>query len=401
VKLTVAWGAAAVACAVLGGPGSGQPPLPAQDSGSDGFDLKALARIRTPPLGLPPVPIPADNPATRAKLRLGRKLFLDRRLSHNGTLSCAMCHVPEQAFTSNELRTAVGNEGKTLGRSAPSLLNVAYAGPFFHDGREPDLDLQAFDVLLNPDEMAAASLGALLSRLRSLADYAPLFQQAFRAPPGVASIGQALGAYLRSLLSADSPFDRWRFGGAAGALGASAQRGYGLFTGRAGCAACHEVGAAHAVFSDHGFHDTGIGWRAAMLEGAAREPVRVELAPGVFTLLEPAVVRSVGRPLPSDPGRFRVTGDPSDRWRFKTPSLRNVALTAPYMHDGSISSLPEVVAFYDRGGVPHEGLDPRVEPLGLARDEVQDLVAFLESLTGSNLAELVADARSERVGNRE
>ena len=173
------------------------------------LDRRSLSRIHHPPLGLPAVPVPDSNPPTIPKIRLGRKLFLDRRISNNGTLSCAMCHVPEQGFTVNEIQTAVGNEGKSLRRNAPTLLNVAYAAPFFRDGREPDLDLQAFDVFLNPDEMAAPSIGALVERVHSLADYAPLFEKAFGESPTVANIGRALGTYMRTLLSANSPFDRF------------------------------------------------------------------------------------------------------------------------------------------------------------------------------------------------
>lgn len=359
------------------------------------LDVRAAARVAQPPLGLPPVPVPAANPPTPARIRLGRKLFLDRRLSWNGSLSCAMCHVPEQGFTSNELRTAVGIEGKSLLRNSPTLLNVAYAAPHFHDGREPDLDVQAFDVFVNPDEMAAPSLGWVVERVRSLPGYPELFAEAYGAAPSVATIGGALGSYMRSLLSADSPFDRWFFGGEPGALPEAARRGYAVFSGQGGCTGCHTVGAEAALFTDGGYHDTGIG-RAATERTAT---VRVELAPGHSTEVPRAVVESVGRPLPRDLGRYRITADPADRWRFKTPSLRNVALTAPYMHDGSLSTLREVVEHYDRGGVAGPGLDPRIRPLGLSEAEKDDLVAFLESLTGANAAELVADARSERIGN--
>jgi cytochrome c peroxidase len=302
-------------------------------------DRRALKRIQRPPLGLPPVPIPEGNPPTAAKIRLGRKLFLDRRLSRNGTLSCAMCHVPEQGFTVNEIRTAVGNEGKSLRRNAPTLLNTAYAGPFFHDGREPQLDLQAFDVFLHPDEMAAPSLGAVVAKVRSLADYDAHFEAAFGGPATVETIGQAIGTYLRTLLCADSPFDRWRFGGDETALGDAARRGAGLFNGKAGCVSCHRIGEEHAPFTDHSFHDTGLGWHNSTTKSTSTEPVAVEIAPGVVTRLERSAVQSVGEPFANDLGRYEVTRDPSDRWHFKTPSLRNVAVTAPYMHDGSYSTL--------------------------------------------------------------
>jgi cytochrome c peroxidase len=372
-------------------------PLPG--AGTDGFDRSALRRIQSPPLGLPPVPVPPANPPTIAAIRLGRKLFLDRRLSKNGTLSCAMCHVPEQGYALNETRTAVGFEGATLRRNAPTLLNAAYAGPFFHDGREPDLELQPFDVFARPDEMAAPSLGALVATIRSLPDYPPLFRAAYAGPPTVETIGRAIATYVRTLLSADSPFDRWRFGQADGAMSEAARRGFDLFTGKARCAACHSVGERHALFTDHRFHDTGIAWFDAMAGRTTREPVTVQLAPGEQASLPRSTIESVSGPRGNDLGRYEVTGDPADRWRIKTPSLRNVALTGPYMHDGSFATLLDVVMFYDRGAHPHEGLDPALAPLGLAGRDKDDLVAFLESLTGSGLDGLIRDTRSEPVGN--
>ena len=366
--------------------------------GSEDLDQRSLSRIHNPPLGLPPVPFPATNSPTIPKIRLGRKLFLDRWLSHNGTLSCAMCHVPEQGFTVNEIQTAVGNQGKTLRRNAPTLLNVAYAAPFFHDGREPELDLQPFDVFLNPDEMAAPSLGALVDKVRSLPDYAPLFEEAFQEPPTVRHIGQAIGTYLRTLLSANSLFDRWYFEEEE-TLNDAAQRGFSLFTGKASCVMCHTISHDHTLFADQRFHDTGLGWFNSIGKPTATEPVAVQLAPGVKASLERSMVESVGEAPANDLGRYEVTRDPADRWLFKTPTLRNVAVTAPYMHDGSFSTLREVVEFYNRGAHRHDGLDPLLGVLGLDKREVGEVVAFLESLTGDNIEELVLDARSERIGN--
>lgn len=362
-------------------------------------DRRALARIRQPPLGLPAVPVPPRNPPTVEKIRLGRKLFLDRRLSVNGTLSCAMCHVPEQGFTVHEIRTAVGHEGKSLRRNAPTLLNAAYGESFFHDGREPELDLQPFDVFLNADEMASPSAGALVAKVRSLPDYPPLFEAAFGEDPGVENVGQAIGTYIRTLLAADSPFDRWHFGGDEAALGDAAKRGFSIFVGEGRCADCHTIAADHALLTDHRFHDTGLGWYATMVKSTAEDPVRVEIAPDVFVRMDRSDVASVGAPVPADLGRYEVTRDPADRWRFKTPSLRNVALTAPYMHDGSFSTLRQVIEFYDRGGYRHPGIDPAIRPLGLDEGKIGDLLAFLESLTGGTVDELARDARSERVGN--
>jgi cytochrome c peroxidase len=378
---------------------AGRDPAPGAPPVVTDRERRALARIERPPLGLPPVPVDPDDPPTAAKIVLGRKLFLDRRLSVNGTLSCAMCHVPEQGFAVNETRTAVGFEGKSLRRNSPTLLNVAHAAPFFHDGREPNLTLQPIDVLTNPDEMAMPSLGAVVARVAGLAPYDELFERAFGGPPTVWGVGRALAAYLQTLVSGNSPFDRWHFGGDSGAMSEPAIRGFELFTGGAGCVRCHTVAGDHALLRDGAFHDTGLGRSTSMTRSRSRSPVEVELAPGLFVPVERSVLRSVGEVPPNDLGRYELSGDPADRWRFKTPSLRNVALTAPYMHDGSLSTLREVVEFYRGGGHPHPDIDPMIRPLELDEGQIDDLVAFLESLTGDNIEELIRDARSEPVGN--
>jgi cytochrome c peroxidase len=366
--------------------------------GAAADETAALARLATPPLGLPPVPLPAGDPPTAETIGLGRKLFFDRRLSVNGTMSCAMCHVPEQGFTSNELKTPVGVEGRSLRRNAPTVLNAAYPETMFHDGRDRTLEEQALRPLTAHDEMANPSLDHVVARIAALADYHGRFEAAFDEGPSAAGIARALAAFQRTLLAAGAPFDHWRFGGEADALTPDQVRGFALFTGRAGCSGCHLVGEAHALFTDHRFHDTGIG-HARSRAAADDAPVMVELAPGVRVPVARAVLRTIGDPPPPDDGRAEATGDPADRWRYKTPSLRNVVLTAPYMHDGSIATLDEVVRYYVRGGTPHPGQDPRLRPLDLDEDEIGALVAFLESLTAGNIAELIAEARSEPPGS--
>jgi cytochrome c peroxidase len=334
-----------------------------------------------------------------AKIRLGRKLFFDRRLSRNNTMSCAMCHVPEQGFTVNELAQAVGIEGRSLRRNAPTLLNVAYMSPLFHDGRETSLETQVISPLLAPNEMANPSMGYLVEKIRQLDDYAGMFAQAFQRGPSVETIGQALASYERTLLAANSPFDRWYYGKQPDALSPQAQAGFRLFTGKAGCVTCHPISAHAALFTDQAFHNTGLGWYNDMVPARRAAPTRVQLAPGVFTAVAPEVIASVSEPPQADLGRYEVTRAPADRWRYKTPTLRNVALTAPYMHDGSFSTLAEVIQFYNRGGYPHAFLDPLIRPLHLTDTEVATLVAFLESLTSDNMVELIADARSMGIGN--
>jgi cytochrome c peroxidase len=364
----------------------------------DAGERAALARAERPPLGLPEVPVPADNPLTAAKIALGRKLFFDRRLSRNGTMSCGICHIPEQGFTSNELATAVGIEGRTVRRNAPSLVNAAYARTLFRDGREIGLERQALAPLVAANEMGNPSLAAVVERLRRLPDYAGLFERAFGRGPAVETLGQALAAWQRTLLSGGSPFDRWYFGGDEGALSPAAKRGFFLFAGSAGCATCHRLDRKSALFTDHDFHNTGVAYQSSVRQ-PRDAPLRVEIAPGLFTTLDAGAVAAVSEPPPGDLGRYEVTGILADRWAYKTPGLRDVALTAPYMHDGSLATLDDVVAFYNRGAAPHDPLDPRLPPLRLDAGERADLAAFLRGLTGSAAADLAADARRAPVGN--
>jgi cytochrome c peroxidase len=357
-----------------------------------GKDADLLKFVTTPPPGLPAVPEPADNPVTPARVALGRKLFYDRRLSHNNTISCAMCHVPEQGFTVNEMATAVGIEGRSVRRNAPTLYNVAYARRLFHDSRETSLEQQVWGPLLAANEMGNPSVGYVLERIRALPDYQGLFETAFDGKgPGMETLGKALATYERTLVSANSPFDRWYYGGQQDALPAAAIRGFRLFSGAAGCSRCHSLAAAHALFTDQALHNTGIGYRASFSDPVAAS---IPVAPGES--LQPAINLPVTG---NDLGRYEITGDPADRWKYRTPTLRNVALTAPYMHDGSLGSLQEVVAFYNTGGVVNPNLDPLLKPLELTPAAQEDLVAFLMSLTGDNVDVIVADAFAAPVGD--
>lgn len=361
----------------------------------DPADLRSLAA--DPPLGLPDVPVPDDNLLSAEKIALGRDLFYDRRLSLNDTFSCAMCHIPEQGFTSNELATAVGIEGRTVRRNSPTLFNVAYAERLFHDGREHTLEQQVWGPLLAHNEMGNPSVGALLEKVGRLSDYADRFDAVFARGPSMETLGMALASYQRTLLAADSPFDRWYYGGDEDAISSEAKRGFELFTGRAGCATCHVIERDHALFTDHRLHNTGLGFRRAM--GVDSETTKVLVAPGTYIEVGREVIESVSESPPGDLGLYEITQDPADRWKYKTPTLRNVSLTAPYMHDGSLATLTDVVEFYDRGGVPNENLSPLLRPLGLDPADKAALVACLESLTGTTVDVLVADAFAARIGD--
>ena len=358
----------------------------------EGRPLPLIHGIENPPLGLEAMLIPVRNPITAEKIALGRKLFFDRRLSFNRTLSCAMCHIPEQGFTQNEIKTPVGIEGRFINRNAPSLYNVGYRPVLFHDGRESSLENQVWQPLLRKNEMANPSIGFVLDTIKASADYQGLFAGAFTQGLTMETLGMALASYERALVSADSSFDRWYFGGDHQALGNAAQRGWALFNEHA-CSSCHRLSREYALFTDDGFRDTGIGYARSM--GVGRNTSSVRLAPGV--VVTPTVTFEL--PENNDLGRYEATGRSQDRWLYRTPSLRNVAITPPYMHDGSLANLAAVVDYYDGGGVSHPGLDPRVRPLNLDEGQKSDLVSFLRSLTGSNVEQLQRDARAVPIGD--
>lgn len=363
-----------------------------------GKEANLLEFIIEPPLGLPVVPVPKDNPITAEKVSLGRKLFFDRRLSINNTFSCAICHIPEQGFTNNEIETAVGVEGRSGKRNAPSIYNAAYLGKIFHDGRETTLEQQVWSPFLARNEMANPSIGYVINKIKAISEYDGLFEAVFNGRvPSMETIGMALASYQRTLNAANSPFDQWYFGKQEDAVNEQAKRGFKIFTGKGACNACHLIHEDYALFSDNQLHNTGLGYQVSM--GIEPKTKRVQLAPGVFTDLDTSVIRAVSRPKENDLGLYEVTEDPNDRWKFRTPTLRNVVLTAPYMHNGSMLSLREVIDFYNQGGVPNEVLSPLIKPLNLTDAEIDDLVAFLESLTGDNVATLVADAFAAPIGD--
>lgn len=317
-------------CAVLGAALSGT-----------GFTADAV------PHGLPAVVHPADNPASEAKIALGKQLYFDSRLSKDGTISCASCHDPAKGWSNGE-RFATGVGKQVGGRSAPTVINSAYNKFQFWDGRSPTLEHQALGPIQNPIEMAM-SLGDVVQRLNQIQGYRQQFQAVFGTDVTEAGIAKAIAAYERTVLSGDAPIDRYDAGDKS-ALSESAVRGRTLFFGRASCSACH-VGPN---FTDHAFHNIGVGYDAAAQK---------------FT--------DVGRETES-----KLVGD---RGSFKTPTLREIARSAPYMHDGSLATLADVVAHYNRGGVANPWLDEEIFPLKLTPQEEQDLVQFLtEGLSSSS-----------------
>jgi len=354
-----------------------------------GASASLLTLLASPPLGLPPLSL--KRQPTQASITLGRKLFFDRRLSFNDTLSCAMCHIPEQGFGQYELATPVGIEGRTGKRNSPPLYNVGYRRHLFIDGREDTLEQQIWGPLLAHNEMGNPAIGIVLNRLRGIKEYTPAFWEAFQQDINLTSLGMALADYQRSLLSGDSPFDRWYYGGVESAVNNSVKRGFDLFI-VSDCASCHQINGDYALFTDDDFHDVGIGYRSSMVSSG---PQRVQLAPGVFV-----DTKAVPKPIFNDLGRYEATGLAEDRWKYQTPGLRNIAITRPYMHDGSISTLKEVIEFYNLGGEPHPGQDKRIRKLRLSEQQKLDMLAFLKALTGSNVEALARDARLAPIGER-
>ncbi|TRZ69353.1 MAG: photosynthetic protein synthase I, partial [Rhodocyclaceae bacterium] len=272
-----------------------------------------------------------------------------------------------------------------------TVYNVAYIEQLFHDGREFSLENQAWGPLLASNEMANPSIGYVIEKIKLLPEYVGQFEKAFAGRgPDVSTVGKALAAYQRTLVSANSRFDHWRYGKKQKALTAEEQAGFQLFAGKAGCSACHTVGERYALFTDNRFHNTGIGYARSM---GLKKTHHVQLAPGEFVEVEDKALDSF-EPTLADVGRYEVTLDPADSWAYRTPTLRNVALTFPYMHDGSILTLEAVIDFYDRGGIDNPQRDPLLKPLGLSQEDKKALAAFLRSLTGDNVQRLVSEARA-------
>jgi cytochrome c peroxidase len=347
-------------------------------------------------LGLPEVFNPADNEPTKEKIALGRKLFMDRRLSHNNTISCAMCHVPEQGFTTNELATAVGIEGRTNRRNSPTILNVAYLETLFHDGREFTLEDQVIGPLLSFNEMGNPSIGHVIEKIRKLKDYDGKFEAVYGRSVNLHNLSQSIAAYERTLVSANSRFDQWYFGKDMKALNQKEVNGFKIFTGKGQCIACHSINKETAIFSDQLFHNTGVGWarnNKVVNKIYESKTIPVSLAPGIVVQVEQSLLDPASETPQNDVGRFEITEDPKDSWAYKTPSIRNIALTAPYMHDGSITTLEGIVEFYNRGGEDNPLKDSLLRPLGLSAEEKDALVSFLKTLTGSNVKQLENEAR--------
>jgi cytochrome c peroxidase len=311
--------------------------------------------------------VPRYNPLTKAKVELGKQLYFDQRVSKNGTVSCATCHNPQKGWTDN-LPMSVGINGQMGSRSAPTVLNTVYGKAMFWDGRAPSLEGQAQGPIQNKIEMGDQSYEEIVKRLRTISGYTEQFHKVFGTDVTLDGMAKSIAAFERTALSGNSPFDRYN-GGDAKALSDSQKRGMVLFGLRldsedefttdvvlkkANCTSCH-VGFN---FTDEQFHNLGVGWDAKT---------------GQF----------------SDLGRWAATPvgskNPAEVGAFKTPTLRDITRTAPYLHNGSESTLEKVVEFYDRGGNKNPYLDQDMKPLKLTASEKADLVEFMKALTGEEV----------------
>ena len=294
------------------------------------------------PLGLPKMEWPKDNPYSTAKAELGRNLYFDKRLSADGTISCATCHEAQYGFTDGS-PVSEGIRGQKGTRSAPTVINRAFSQAQFWDGRAPTLEEQAKGPIANPIEMGNTHEAAVAT-LQKIPGYAPLFVQAFGTNEiDIDRVAKAIATFERTIFSGNSPYDRYKKGDKK-AMTPEQVHGMSVFFDKAKCDRCHE----NANFTLNAYNNIGVG---------------------------------MDKPDP-DLGRYTVTKDPRDWGVFKVPTLREIEHTAPYMHDGSLKTLEDVVDYYDKGGVPNKNLDSNIRKLNLSDPEKKDLVAFLKALSG-------------------
>jgi cytochrome c peroxidase len=329
--------------AVVAVVGSLAPPVGAQQEAVHPEPGAGSTGGVIPVLGLDVyLPVPEDNPLRPEVVKLGRSLFFDPVLSADSTFACATCHRPEQGFT-NRRPTSVGVHGRRGKRNVPAIFNRGYGRAFFWDGRIATLEEQVLQPIIAEDEMAMI-LPEATQRLARDPEYARRFNRAFSRPVNADDLARALASYVRTIRAGGSPFDRFVAGDAT-ALSDLEREGLEIFQGKGRCVRCH----TGTNLTDERFHNTGVAWRDGVLH---------------------------------DEGRALVTGAERDRGAFKTPTLREVPRTPPYMHDGSLATLEDVVDFYNDGGRANPYLDPRIAPLDLSDQERRALVAFLTALKG-------------------
>ncbi|MBN1419267.1 MAG: cytochrome-c peroxidase [Planctomycetes bacterium] len=353
----------------------------------EGLFTKIAPKVSAPaaPAGFDPVVweafVPKDNALTPERVALGRKLYFDTRLSADNSVSCATCHDVTRGFT-DQLPVSEGIKDQLGRRNAPTTLNVALLQTLFLDGRSPTLEHQAKLPIINPIEMGMPEGEAAAKAIQGDAEYQAMFRKAYGRDVNYDDIGNAIATFERTLVFLDSPFRRF-LGGDEGAISADAQRGWKLFNEKGRCVTCHPMSPSNPLGTDNRFHNIGVSARHQDFEGLAKKAI-VVLAedPSEEKLDELALSTDM-----SEMGRFMVTKNRSDIGAFRTSILLNIGITAPYMHDGTVETLWDVIDHYNKGGEPNLFLDGGVEPLALTDDEIDDLVAFLFTLTDRRFAD--------------
>ena len=359
------------------------------------------AQGTSPPLGLPIAPQPEDNPQTPEKIALGKKLFEDKRFSSTGEVSCATCHAEEKAFTDSPLSVSEGIQKLTGTRNSPTVVNAVYFETMFWDGRSPSLEDQAMHPPINPVEMGLKDHQPIVDIVRSDPEYVKAFEAVFGKSGDAITMDEvtkAIAAFERTLVAGNSPFDRYFYGGEEDALTPAQKRGFDLFANKGRCVSCHVIEQTQALFTDNRFHNIGVGINDIQddVPGLAHEFLKAEATASEVD------VEVLTNNKTSELGRFAVTRDFDGLGGFKTPTLRNVDVTAPYMHDGSLGTLDDVVQHYNNGGVTNEGdpvndfLSGGIRPLGLTDEEINDLVAFMKALTSPEFAHLAKDKAGKK-----
>ena len=340
---------------------------------------KSLQQVGVP-VEMTRAAIPADNPQTPEKISLGRKLFFDRRLSADGTVSCSTCHDPAFAYTDTK-STSIGIKGRVGQRNAATVLNALYNKTQFWDGRVNTLEEQSALPIVNSVEMGHASLETAVAQIASVQEYQQAFQRVFGRPPNAPDLLRAIASYERTQLSFDSPFDHF-IAGDKNAIDDSPKRGWELFNTQARCNKCHALTDTQrdvTVFTDNDFHNIGIGIIRHNVVALARQAEQL-IESGDTSAIDRAAIQTDMSAL----GRFLITKQEKDIASFKTPDIRNVLMTGPYFHDGSQETLWDVVDHYNKGdGLQNPYLDEDIQPLALTESEIDDLVAFMASLTSA------------------
>jgi cytochrome c peroxidase len=361
-----------------------------------GAGLAAAALEERLPLGVSRVlyelTVPPGAAPTPDKVALGEKLFNDKRLSVNDMIACATCHDPKRGFVDHKpLPDGVAAPKERPQRNSPTVLNAMFNATQFWDGRAATLEDQAKLPITNPIEMGMKNGDDVVAKLRAIPEYASAFPAVFKRDVTFDDFAAAIAAFERTEYAGDASFDRF-IAGDEKAIGAAAKRGWGLFNGKGRCNTCHAFSTVSPLFSDQKFHNIGIAAHKTDFIDLARKAASIVKAGDVKQVDELAIQTHF-----SELGRFLVTKQANDIGAFKTPGLRNVAVTAPYMHDGSLATLWDVMDHYNKGGVPNPNLDGGMQRLGLTEAEIDDMVAFMESLTSSRFAAL---AREEMARQR-